>query len=173
MSYFCTGEKKEDVLLLRHPALVVCFGNFSYHDVAEQPMNLGSCLALQDLANSEPVSGVCLSYAEIVIKETCLAITLLLFGSIELQIARPMVGFIYTFWYSLPSTSSILKLKLQSIHHLQITSSEGFQQQFKIYLLCFLNEKECRGLHLYPSELAFSNHFQFPMLLNQNGISND
>ena len=42
------------------------------------------------------------------------------------------VGFIYTFWCSLSSTSSILDQRLQSFHHLQMTSSEGFQHHFTI-----------------------------------------
>ena len=43
-----------------------------------------------------------------------------------------MVGFIYTFWYSFSSASSILEQRFQSTHHLQMTSSEGFQQHFSI-----------------------------------------
>ena len=53
------------------------------------------------------------------------------------------VGFIYTFWYSLSSTSSILEQRFQSVVHLQITSSEGFHHHFKICLLWFLHKKEC------------------------------
>ena len=37
------------------------------------------------------------------------------------------VGFIYIFWCSLSSTSSILENRFQSIYYLQMTSSEGFQ----------------------------------------------
>ena len=43
-------------------------------------------------------------------------------------------GFIYTFWYSLLSTSSALEYRLQSVHYLQMTSSEGFQHNFSIIL---------------------------------------
>ena len=43
-----------------------------------------------------------------------------------------LVGFIYTFWCSLSSTSSILEQTFQSVHHLQMTSSEGFQNHFSI-----------------------------------------
>ena len=48
------------------------------------------------------------------------------------------VGFIYTFWSSLLSTSSILEQGFQSIHHLQMNSSEGFHQHFSIisYFVC-------------------------------------
>ena len=42
------------------------------------------------------------------------------------------VGFIYTFWYSLSSASSILEQRLQSVNHLQLTSSEGFRHHFNI-----------------------------------------
>ena len=54
-----------------------------------------------------------------------------------------VVGFIYTFWQSLSSTSSILEQRLQSVHHLQMTSSEGFQHHFKTCLLWLLHKKEC------------------------------
>ena len=42
------------------------------------------------------------------------------------------MGFIYTFWSSLLSTSSILEYGFYSIQHLQMTSSEGFEQHFSI-----------------------------------------
>ena len=38
----------------------------------------------------------------------------------------------YTFWYSLSFNSSILEQGFYSTHHLQMTSSEGFQQNFSI-----------------------------------------
>ena len=43
-----------------------------------------------------------------------------------------VVGFIYTFWPSLSSTTSFLEQEFQSIHHLQMTSSDGFQHHFTI-----------------------------------------
>ena len=55
------------------------------------------------------------------------------------------VGFIYTFWSSLSSTSSILEYGFQSIHHLQMISSEGFQQHFSIiskFLFCGKNHNK-------------------------------
>ena len=45
---------------------------------------------------------------------------------------RTKVAFIYTFLSSLSSTSPIVEQGFQSIHHLQMTSSEGFQQYFSI-----------------------------------------
>ena len=56
-----------------------------------------------------------------------------------LHLKSYMVGFIYTFWCSLSSTSSILEQRLQSVHHLQMTSSEGFQHHFTIIskFVCF------------------------------------
>ena len=49
------------------------------------------------------------------------------------------MGFIYTFWYSLLSTSSILVCSSFAKDY----SSEGFQHHFKICLLWLLHEKEC------------------------------
>ena len=43
-----------------------------------------------------------------------------------------MMGSIYTFWYSLSSSSSILEKGFWFIYHLQMTSSEEFQQHFSI-----------------------------------------
>ena len=49
----------------------------------------------------------------------------------KLLYSNAMGGFIYNFWCS-----------LWSIHHLQMTSSKGFQHHFKSCLLWFLHEKE-------------------------------
>ena len=43
-----------------------------------------------------------------------------------------MMGSIYTFWYSLSSSSSILEKGFWFIYHLQMTSSEEFQRHFSI-----------------------------------------
>ena len=72
-----------------------------------------------------------------IIKEPALslALTLMVFGfnfCAQTYSDYPMVGFIYTFWSSLSFTSSILEYGFYSIHHLQMTSSEGFQQHFSI-----------------------------------------
>ena len=56
------------------------------------------------------------------------------------------VGFIYTFRYSLSSTSSTLEQWFQSVHHLQMTSSEVFQHYFSIiskFVCCDFYMKEC------------------------------
>ena len=63
---------------------------------------------------------------------------------------RTLVGFIYTFWYFLSSTSSILKQGFQSIHHLQMTSSEGFQQHFSV-----LSKSVCYGFYMIKN-VAFT-----------------
>ena len=60
------------------------------------------------------------------------------------------VGFIYTFWYSLSSTNSILEQGFQSIHHLQMTSSEEFQQHFSI-----ISKVVCCGFYM-KENVAFT-----------------
>ena len=56
--------------------------------------------------------------------------------------------------HSISSTSSILEQRLQSVHHLQMTSSEGFQHHFSFlgYLLMSeirFQDKICPNLHYY------------------------
>ena len=62
-----------------------------------------------------------------------------------LKPTQSKVGFMYAFWYSLLSTSSILEQGFQTNHHLQMTSSEGFQQHFsivsKFVCCCFYMKK--------------------------------
>ena len=60
------------------------------------------------------------------------------------------VGFIDTFSYSLSFTSSILEQGLQSNHHLQMTSSEGFQQHFNI-----ISKSVCCGFYM-KKNIAFT-----------------
>ena len=94
---------------------------------------------LQNLLQFNPIQ-----YLHVESFAACLKFFFLLFlqtvSNICCKLAQ--VGFIYTFWYSLSSTSSILENGCQSAHHLQMTSSEGFQQHFSC-LLAFLHEKEC------------------------------
>ena len=63
-----------------------------------------------------------------------------------------LLGFIYTFWYSLSSTSSSLEQGFQSIHHLQMTSSEGFQQHF-----CIISKYVCCGFYMKRMQLLHSS----------------
>ena len=70
---------------------------------------------------------------------------------------KAQVGFIYTFWYSLLSTSSILEQGFQSIHYLQMTSSEGFQQHLSI-----ISKFVCCGFYM-KNHVAFS-HIPFAVL---------
>ena len=62
-----------------------------------------------------------------------LSVSLMLFVAPNWRYWSPLlVGFIYTFWSSLSSTSSILEEGFKCIHNLQMTSSERFQQHFSI-----------------------------------------
>ena len=56
-----------------------------------------------------------------------------------------LVGFIYTFQYSLLSTSSILEF-----HHLQMTSSEGYKQHFSV-----ISKFVCCGFYI-KKNVAFT-----------------
>ena len=69
--------------------------------------------------------------------------------------AQSQVGFIFTFSYSLSSISSILELGFQSIHHLQMTSSEGFQQHFSIISNFRRGHVSCLSSHSH-SHSAFA-----------------
>ena len=63
------------------------------------------------------------------------------------QVKQTSVGFIYTFWFSLSPTSSIVEqgvLVNSSFANDQFRAiSTTFQHHFKICLLWFLHEKEC------------------------------
>ena len=66
------------------------------------------------------------------------------------SVRKIMVGFIYTFWYTLSSTGSILEQGFYSVHHLQMTSSEGFQQHFSV-----ISKFVCCGFYM-KKNVAFT-----------------
>ena len=99
-----------------------------------------------------------------------------------------MMGSIYTFWYSLSSSSSILEKGFWFIYHLQMTSSEEFQRHFSIiskFVCCgfyiqkntaftlisfaVLKSDECLSVQL-PFELPIHIPVQLLLDLNVNEL---
>ena len=103
----CVGQTKELGLLINNGSFYCIY----------QP-NTIYLLVAQDQKNARPRNS-CIA----MIKESMCNVCYL---------TQSLVGFIYTFWYSLWSTSSILEQGFQSIHHSKTTSLEGFQQHFSI-----------------------------------------
>ena len=55
--------------------------------------------------------------------------------------------------------------RIEAVHHLQMTSSDGFQHHFKICLLWLLHEKEC-SFHTYLFCLSVQVPFELPIQIS-------